>query len=467
MLRPCAKCGNRNHISASVCPCGNRLIGWQELAKELPLEFEKAAVVPTEFRRNSFPTRSPILSDQPLPPARNLALEKQKQAIRESLLAEESGKPANGKLKINVKRCFIAASSVILIGAMLAVLSGFIGIAEDSEARQTEKEQASLRGNNLAPDTLYSVTNNSAGKTSIQGRVVDVGSGDTLTVADNSNQEYKIKLEGIDAPELEQDFGRESQKNLFALVFGKTVQVNLQNIDIDNSTIGKVLLNGKNVSSEQLKAGLAWHDENAADEQSENDLYALNETDARISNSGLWATANPLAPWEYRNKANDNQNENAVIASDSNGEIQKAVPGAKSKAKTTAQETRYEAESQRASTETAHKQVYIKSSKSNSIPPSPRVVTPAFAGFENITIIVPRNSTARCGDGTLSYNTTRSGNCAGRGGVAEWFNGSASSPPAKTLTRPRKYNPDLPRVTDCFVIEGGKKVYLDRKLCGN
>jgi hypothetical protein len=39
--------------------------------------------------------------------------------------------------------------------------------------------------------------------------------------------------------------------------------------------------------------------------------------------------------------------------------------------------------------------------------------------------------------------------------------------PPKTLTRPRKYDPDLPRVTDCFVIDGGKKVYLDRKLCGN
>jgi len=137
------------------------------------------------------------------------------------------------------------------------------------------------------------------------------------------------------------------------------------------------------------------------------------------------------------------------------------------RAKTIVQETLYEAESQTASTETAPKQVYVKSSKSDSIPPSPRVSTPGSTGFENTTIIVSRNSTARCGDGTLSYSTTRSANCAGRGGVAEWFDGSASSPPAKTLTRPRKYDPDLPRVTDCFVIDGGKKVYLDRKLCGN
>jgi endonuclease YncB( thermonuclease family) len=43
---------------------------------------------------------------------------------------------------------------------------------------------------------------------SIAGRVVGVADGDTLTVLDNLNQQYKIRLAGIDAPEKVQPFPR-------------------------------------------------------------------------------------------------------------------------------------------------------------------------------------------------------------------------------------------------------------------
>ena len=58
---------------------------------------------------------------------------------------------------------------------------------------------------------------------SLAGRVVSIADGDTLTVLDGSNTQYRIRLAGIDAPEKHQAFGSKSQSNLAALAFGQNV----------------------------------------------------------------------------------------------------------------------------------------------------------------------------------------------------------------------------------------------------
>jgi endonuclease YncB( thermonuclease family) len=59
----------------------------------------------------------------------------------------------------------------------------------------------------------------------ITGKVVGVSIGDTITVLDASNKQHKIRLEGIDAPESNQDYGSRVKQSLSDLVFGKTVTV--------------------------------------------------------------------------------------------------------------------------------------------------------------------------------------------------------------------------------------------------
>lgn len=59
----------------------------------------------------------------------------------------------------------------------------------------------------------------------LRGRVVGVADGDTVTVLDNSNTQWKIRLMGVDAPEKKQAFGSKSKESLSALVFNKQVQV--------------------------------------------------------------------------------------------------------------------------------------------------------------------------------------------------------------------------------------------------
>jgi endonuclease YncB( thermonuclease family) len=55
----------------------------------------------------------------------------------------------------------------------------------------------------------------------LTGRVVGVHDGDTITVIDATMTQHKIRLAGIDAPELKQEFGARSKQNLSNIAFDK------------------------------------------------------------------------------------------------------------------------------------------------------------------------------------------------------------------------------------------------------
>jgi micrococcal nuclease len=70
----------------------------------------------------------------------------------------------------------------------------------------------SLTGS-LAKDALQTIT----------GRVVGVHDGDSITVLASGNEQLKVRLDGIDAPELRQPFGQKSKQALSDLVFNNSV----------------------------------------------------------------------------------------------------------------------------------------------------------------------------------------------------------------------------------------------------
>ena len=57
-----------------------------------------------------------------------------------------------------------------------------------------------------------------AGTHQMEGRIVGVNDGDTITLLDATHRQHKIRLDGIDAPELRQPFGRASKQQLAAQV---------------------------------------------------------------------------------------------------------------------------------------------------------------------------------------------------------------------------------------------------------
>lgn len=136
----------------------------------------------------------------------------------------------------------------------------------------------------------------------LEGKVVGVADGDTITVLDSSNTQYKIRLAGIDAPEKKQPFGQVSKRSLSDLVYDKTVQVDWSKTDRYGRLVGKVLVNNLDANLEQVKRGLAWHYSKYKKEQPFEDrlTYLHAQQEATAAKLGLWVEPNPLAPWDWR-----------------------------------------------------------------------------------------------------------------------------------------------------------------------
>ena len=136
----------------------------------------------------------------------------------------------------------------------------------------------------------------------IEGRVVGVADGDTVTVLDNGKVQHKIRLAGIDAPERTQDFGNRSKQSLSDLVFAKPVTVETRKQDRYGRHVGKVLVDGVDVSLSQIERGFAWHYKAHESEQPADDrkLYGAAEDAAKAVKRGLWYDPEPTPPWSWR-----------------------------------------------------------------------------------------------------------------------------------------------------------------------
>lgn len=136
----------------------------------------------------------------------------------------------------------------------------------------------------------------------IEGKVIGVHDGDTVAVLDQDNKKFTIRLQGIDAPELKQEFGSVSQKNLSGMVLGKRVSIFWTKVDKYRRTVGTIMLDGRDINIEQVKAGVAWHFKKYEDEQSPTDrrTYAVAEQVARAAKLGLWKEVNPRPPGDWR-----------------------------------------------------------------------------------------------------------------------------------------------------------------------
>ena len=150
---------------------------------------------------------------------------------------------------------------------------------------------------------IFSVCTASASKI-IQGKVVSVADGDTITVLDAEKTQHKIRLQGIDAPEKAQAFGAKSKQALYEMVHGKTVQVSFEKSDKYGRILGKVLLDGQDICHQQIKAGLAWHYKKYQNQQplADRDAYSASETAAKNEKLGLWSDLRTVAPWDFRKR---------------------------------------------------------------------------------------------------------------------------------------------------------------------
>jgi endonuclease YncB( thermonuclease family) len=135
---------------------------------------------------------------------------------------------------------------------------------------------------------------------SLFGRVIEINSGDVITVS-NLNRPVRIKLLGVDAPEMGQAFGDVAKKHLSDLIYDKPVVVEYSGISADGSLAGRVLLNSTDIGAQMIRDGAAWFDPNNFSRLSATDreVYQQSEQAARSERRGLWQAENPMAPWEF------------------------------------------------------------------------------------------------------------------------------------------------------------------------
>ncbi|EGY25168.1 yeaA protein [Desulfovibrio sp. A2] len=172
-----------------------------------------------------------------------------------------------------------------------------------------------------------------------QGRVVSVPDGDTIVVRDEHGNDVRVRLYGIDAPELHQRGGEQARDRLLRMVMAR--EVYLVTIDRDGygrevahvrtrpfpwakgvphgdargattpaagrqdprdtaATTGGAL--SADVNGDMLRAGQAWFYGEYCRLPYPCLSWYLTAGEARETNIGLWKTRNPTPPWEWRRK---------------------------------------------------------------------------------------------------------------------------------------------------------------------
>lgn len=131
--------------------------------------------------------------------------------------------------------------------------------------------------------------------------VTHVYDGDSIR-AKSGNKEIEIRLASIDAPEFNQNFGKECRAQLYKKIYHTKISINPIEQDKYGRTIAEIYLGNRNINREQVQSGCAWayrqylHDPK---------MIAL-EQEARRKKIGLWSQKSfyIIPPWVERRLKN-------------------------------------------------------------------------------------------------------------------------------------------------------------------
>lgn len=134
------------------------------------------------------------------------------------------------------------------------------------------------------------------GVDSLDGKVIRVTDGDTITLLDKNGKKHTIRFYGIDAPETttNQPFGIEAKDFLASMIEQKTVKVIIKDKDKYDRIVGVVEFNGKDINKIMVQNGFAW----AYSHYTE--AYLSEHRQAKKQKLGLWADKKPIEPYKWR-----------------------------------------------------------------------------------------------------------------------------------------------------------------------
>lgn len=134
----------------------------------------------------------------------------------------------------------------------------------------------------------------------MRGVVTEVRDGRSIVINSNGRN-LTVVLKGVDAPDLQQEFGDISRGHLASLILNQHVQVDFTELRTDH-VIAKVILNQNDIGLQVIRDGAAWFDKANANNLHEADraVYEEAQQAARTEQRGLWQDGSPMPPWEWR-----------------------------------------------------------------------------------------------------------------------------------------------------------------------
>ena len=134
----------------------------------------------------------------------------------------------------------------------------------------------------------------------IIGTVTKVSDGDTIQITTPEQTKLRVRLYGIDAPEMPktnpppgyvrvhgESFGKDCKKALEAKIMGKKIRLDIMDIDKYRRTVGIVWLENRNINLEMIREGYAkaYEEYLKAPYRSE---FLSAQKEARSSRRGIW-----------------------------------------------------------------------------------------------------------------------------------------------------------------------------------
>ena len=177
--------------------------------------------------------------------------------------------------------------------------TGQSGVASDpatAQADPTSTGSGSMRISLAARQaviaiTLLAATLVGSGQERFTGKVVGITDGDTISVM-RDRVAVRVRLDGIDSPEAGQGFGQRAKQFASELAFGRTATVEKRDVDRYGRIVGRVFVDGQDLSLALVRAGLAWHYK----QYSSDGQLAAAENSARASRARIVATLWPHPP---------------------------------------------------------------------------------------------------------------------------------------------------------------------------
>lgn len=131
----------------------------------------------------------------------------------------------------------------------------------------------------------------------ISGKVIKVLDGDTYDLLLEDKSQIRIRMEGIDAPEGGMPYYRVAKDTLSRMCYGQNVTAHITDKDDYKRFIALTYTgDGRELSSEMIKNGLAWHYKKF---NADKELAQL-EASAQIQNLNIWSEKDPVPPWIIR-----------------------------------------------------------------------------------------------------------------------------------------------------------------------